>query len=199
MATNAQKLASTIRDRYNGGQPDPQSRISLTAAELLVEQIAAGVRLERWEANYLRLGIQQTNGQFVKKYTIALEAGGTGYKVAPLPFSVVAIPNNRGFSYVFEQGTLRAIEIIDKGTLGNLAGGILRKTGRYFACPEADYIEIYGECDANTPKLTGIDVGAIVPDASQVDEASDFIIMERAFATLRGQPYPDMDVNANPQ
>lgn len=197
MASNLEKLADQLRDAYNGGQPDPQSRISKARARLLIEQIAPGVRKEDFERMYNKFGVQIINGQFVKDYTITLTPGGVGWKKAPLPAAVLALPTNRGFAYIYEPDSLDTIELVDKGLFGGLSNGILQCTGQYFACPVGDYLEIRGKRNDKLVPLTAISAGLVVPDETCLDEASDYIVLERALAVLKGQPFPDMNVNAN--
>jgi hypothetical protein len=198
MATNVQKLASQIRDIYTGGNPDSQSRITLGQIELLVTQMAPALRVQNFREMYDQFGAHEVDGKFWKYYTINLSAGGTFWKKCVLPEAYLTLPTNRGFS-VFEADSLCVIEVWPKEELAAIAGGLAQSTGQYFACPAGTYLEIRSSCNRKLPKISQVEVGMIVPDASCVDEAIDLILIERVLNILRGQPFPDKNVNANPQ
>lgn len=199
MATNIQKLASQIRDIFSGGNPNSNTRVSQAQIELLITQMAPALRVQNFREMYDQFGVHMVNGQFVKDYNITLTTGGTGWKKAVLPASILALPTDRGIAYIYQGGTLKEVERIPKSLLGNLAGGLLQSTGKYFACVVGSYLEIRGDCNEDLPNIRSIDIGLVVPDESQVDEALDLVIIERVLAILRGVPLPDKNVNANPQ
>lgn len=199
MASNVQKLAAQLRDIYTAGFPDAEARLSTPRALLLVTQVAAQVRLQNFREMYRDFGVHMVNGQFVKEYELELVDGGTNFKKCALPAAVLALPTNRGIAYVLGADGLTPIELLDKSTYMLLSGGITQATGKDYALPVGNTLEIRGACPTEKPVTRNITVGMVVPDESQVDEASDFVILDKCLALLRQQPYPDMNVNANPQ
>lgn len=198
MASNAQKLAAQLRDIYTAGFPDAEARLSTPRALLLVTQVAAQVRVQNFREMYREVGAHMVNGQFVKEYTLPVEISGNRGLVV-LPGAVLALPTNRGFAYILEENGETPIELMDKSTYILLSGGITQATGPNYALPLGATLEIRSACASTAPKTKKIVAGLVLPDESQVDEASDFVILDKCLALLRQQPYPDMNVNANPQ
>jgi len=194
---NTQTLANQILLRLNNGFPNADSRFTQGQIETLVKQIAPGVMRNDYEQSMKLWGARNVNGQFVKPYTISLTSGGTNWKKAQLTAPYIALPFSRGIAYVLTpDGTI--IEPVDKATFLGLAGGLLQETGKYFAIPLSDYIEIRTSCNKRLPPLSTVEVGQVVPDESLVNEVYDAIIIEKAMAILVGEGMPDKNVNANP-
>jgi hypothetical protein len=63
----------------------------------------------------------------------------------------------------------------------------------------SDYIEVRGNCNEDIPKIKTIEVGLVVPDETLADEALNYIIIEEVLKLLSVMPFPDKNVNANPQ
>ena len=148
---------------------------------------------------YANFGVHIIDGKFVKPYIITLTTGGNNWKKAPLPAAYLTLPTNRGVAYILDPTTFKAIEIVDKALFSYLDGGIVQSTGGYYAIPLSDYIEVRGNCNEDIPKIKTIEVGLVVPDETLADEALNYIIIEEVLKLLSVMPFPDKNVNANPQ
>jgi hypothetical protein len=199
MATNVQKLASQIRDIYSGGNPNSNTRVTQGQIELLIVQVAPALRVKSFREMYDQFGVHIIDGKFVKPYTITLTTGGTNWKKAALPAAYLTLPTNRGVAFVLEPNTFKPIEVVDKALFANLAGGIVQSSGGYYAIPLSDYIEIRGGCNKTLPRIGSIEIGLVVPDETLADEALDYIIIEEVLKLLSVMPFPDKNINANPQ